>query len=133
MTGDRRTAEVCAWMVDHLEEPMTIDMLAAKAFLGRRQFTRVFRAETGRTPWQWLLAERLRAARRLLECTSVPVDRVAQRCGFATAVSFRMHFRRAFATNPSSYRAGAMPVREPCWAAARASATRDRRPSLASV
>jgi AraC-like DNA-binding protein len=93
-------------MVEHIGESMTIDMLAAQAFLGRRQFTRVFRAETGTTPWQWLLDERLREARRLLERTDLPIDRIAHRCGFATAVSFRMHFRRAFGTNPSSYRGG---------------------------
>ncbi|NIK61342.1 GlxA family transcriptional regulator [Kribbella shirazensis] len=98
-------AAVRAWMLDHLGEPLTLDLLATKACLSRRQFARVFRSETGVSPWQWLLAERLREACRLLETTDHPVEYVAQRCGFATAASFRMHLRRETGMNPSAYRA----------------------------
>jgi AraC family transcriptional regulator, transcriptional activator FtrA len=93
-----------AWMIDHLDEPMSLDSLASRAFMSRRQFTRVFRAETGMSPWQWLLHERLKEARRLLESTCEPVEQIGFKCGFPTAASFRMHFRRAVRTTPSAYR-----------------------------
>lgn len=97
-------ARLRAWMIDHLYEPMTLDGLAGQAFMSRRQFTRVFRAETGTSPWQWLLHERLREARRMLESTREPVEQVGYKCGFPTPASFRMHFRRTTGLTPSAYR-----------------------------
>jgi AraC family transcriptional activator FtrA len=73
--------------------------------LSRRQFGRVFRSETGVSPWQWLLTERLREACRLLESTDEHVEHIAQRCGFTTTASLRMHLRRETGLNPSAYRA----------------------------
>jgi AraC family transcriptional activator FtrA len=93
-----------AWMIEHLREPMTLDALAGRAFMSRRQFTRVFRAETGISPWQWLLSERLNEARRMLESTREPVEQIGFKCGFPTAASFRMHCRRATGLTPSAYR-----------------------------
>jgi transcriptional regulator GlxA family with amidase domain len=97
-------ARLRAWMFDHLEEPLTLDQLAGRVFMSRRQFTRVFRAETGISPWQWLLRERLREARRMLESTREPVEQIGFKCGFPTAASFRMHFRRSTGMTPSAYR-----------------------------
>jgi AraC family transcriptional activator FtrA len=102
---DTGLAKVRAWMLQHLAEPMTVDALAARGYMSRRQFTRVFRAETGTSAWQWLLTERLREAKRLLESTEEPVEHIGELCGFPTPASFRMHFRRTNGTSPSAYRA----------------------------
>jgi transcriptional regulator GlxA family with amidase domain len=69
-----------------------------------RTFARRFRAETGATPLQWLLSQRVLEARRLLERTDLPVEEVAAAAGFGTAASLREHFRRATATTPTAYR-----------------------------
>jgi transcriptional regulator GlxA family with amidase domain len=53
---------------------------------------------------QWLLAQRVLLARRLLEATDEPVARVAARAGFGDALSLRQHFARATATTPLAYR-----------------------------
>ena len=69
-----------------------------------RTFARRFREETGTTPLQWLLAQRVLEARRLLEESDLPVETIAWRCGFGTAASLRDHFRRAVDTTPTAYR-----------------------------
>ena len=74
------------------------------AAVSPRTFARRFREETGTTPLQWLLAQRVLEARRLLEETDLPVDEIAWRAGFGTAASLRDHFRRATATTPTAYR-----------------------------
>jgi transcriptional regulator GlxA family with amidase domain len=102
---ERGLAGVRAWMLEHLEDELSVDVLAARAFMSRRQFTRVFRAETGTSAWRWLLAERLREARRLLESTGQPVEMISQMCGFPTPAAFRVHFRRETGMTPSAYRA----------------------------
>jgi AraC-like DNA-binding protein len=97
-------ADVRAWMTEHLGERMTLDRLAARAFVSRRQFTRIFRAETGTSPWQWLLTQRLATARRMLEQTDEPIDVIARRCGFPTPAAFRIRFKQQVGDTPSDHR-----------------------------
>ena len=95
---------VLAWMIDHLDEPVTVDQLARRAALSPRTFARRFVAVTGTTPLQWLLHQRVARARALLETTELPVERVAQECGFGTAAGLRTHFTRVVGTSPTAYR-----------------------------
>ncbi|WP_082772749.1 helix-turn-helix domain-containing protein [Actinoplanes sp. TFC3] len=69
-----------------------------------RTFTRRFRAEVGMTPVQWLTRQRLEHARRLLETTDLPVDRVATEAGFGTAASLRQHLTNTTGVAPTAYR-----------------------------
>lgn len=102
--GDR-FAEVLAYAAAHLDEDLDVDELAARALTSRRTFDRRFREATGSSPLQWLLAQRVLRAQELLETTDLPVDEVARRCGFASAVALRPHFRRAVGVAPREYRA----------------------------
>ena len=95
---------VLDWARAHLDQPLTIDDLATQAAMSRRTFQRHFRAITANTPLQWLLHERIARARELLETTDETVDRIAQRCGFATAQSLRTHFTRINGVGPHRYR-----------------------------
>jgi transcriptional regulator GlxA family with amidase domain len=93
-----------AWATQRLREPLTVAAMARHAACSERTFARRFRAETGTTPLQWLLGQRVLHARRLLEATDLPVEHVADAAGFGTAASLRSHFRRATATTPLAYR-----------------------------
>lgn len=84
---------------------MTLAGMAARASMSVRTFTRRFRQETGVSPQVWLAAQRVERARRLLEETDLPVDRVAERAGFGTAASLRQHLAAAVGVSPSAYRA----------------------------
>jgi AraC family transcriptional activator FtrA len=88
----------------NLQAPWTIFDLSRRAGMSERTFLRRFQAATGTTPARWLLAERLRRARQLLEETTEPVDRIADRCGFGTATNLRHHFGRELGITPTSYR-----------------------------
>jgi AraC family transcriptional activator FtrA len=98
------------WAVERLHEPLDVAAMAAHASVSPRTFARRFREETGTTPLQWLLNQRVQEARRLLEETDLPIDAVAWRAGFGTAASLREHFRRITSTTPSSYRRSFQPV-----------------------
>ncbi len=93
-----------AWALERLEHPLTVAQLAHHACTSERTFARRFRAETGTTPLRWLHTQRIDRARRLLEASELPVETVAQRCGFGSAAVLRQHFRRATATTPTAYR-----------------------------
>ncbi|MBA2077065.1 helix-turn-helix domain-containing protein, partial [Rhodanobacter sp. PCA2] len=92
------------WAARHLGEAHSLDALATRAAMSRRSFTRHFRQHTGSTVGQWLLAQRLALAQRLLETTALPVERIAERAGFGTALSMRQHFGAVLHTTPSLYR-----------------------------
>lgn len=93
-----------AWAIEHLDEPLSLERLAAHAGVSLRSFTRHFRKKTGSTFTQWLLAQRLAVAQRLLETGTCSVDHIAGMAGFGSTVSLRQHFTRAFSISPASYR-----------------------------
>ncbi|MFD9369682.1 GlxA family transcriptional regulator [Streptomyces sp. NPDC060020] len=96
-----------AWALARLNEPTTLAELARHAGTSTRTLTRRFRAETGLSPLQWLLHQRLHRAREILETTTLPMDQVAARSGLGTADSLRTHLTRHTGLTPSTYRAAA--------------------------
>jgi transcriptional regulator GlxA family with amidase domain len=92
------------WALEHLQERLDLARLACNAGVSRRTFARHFRSETGTTPLQWVLAQRVLLARQLLEQTDLPIESVAHACGFSTAPRLRRHFTRATGTTPTAYR-----------------------------
>lgn len=98
------------WARERLEEPLDVAAMATHASVSPRTFARRFREECGTTPLQWLLAQRVDEARRLLEETDLPIDEVAWRAGFGTASSLRQHFRRTTSTTPTAYRRSFRPA-----------------------
>jgi transcriptional regulator GlxA family with amidase domain len=99
------TATVRDWLLDHLDHQVNLDDLARRAAMSKRTFTRRFRDETGMSPVQWLNQQRLDHARSLLERTDLAVDRIAERAGFGTGGSLRLHFQDALGVSPRAYRA----------------------------
>jgi transcriptional regulator GlxA family with amidase domain len=98
-------AGTCEWALEHLDEQLTVAVLARHAGWAPRTFSRRFVAETGIAPLRWLTAARVREARRLLEISDLPVENVAARTGLGTAANLRLHLARDAGTTPSAYRA----------------------------
>jgi AraC family transcriptional regulator, transcriptional activator FtrA len=97
-------ARTLAWLQAHLDEPVTIEDLAARSAMSPRTFARKFRSSTATTPYQWLLRQRVARAQRLLETSDASIDLVASESGFGTAANLRKHFRRVLRTSPDAYR-----------------------------
>jgi transcriptional regulator GlxA family with amidase domain len=98
------TAATRAWLLGRLEQETDLAAMAGHARMSVRTFTRRFRDETGVSPARWLASQRIEHARRLLESTDLPVDRVAERSGFGTGVSLRQHLHAALGVSPAMYR-----------------------------
>jgi AraC family transcriptional regulator, transcriptional activator FtrA len=97
-------ADAVSWLQEHLNEPVSVEDLAARSAMSPRTFARRFLASTGSTPYQWLLRQRVQLAQRLLEMSDLPIDAVAEQSGFSTAANLRKHFSRAVHTSPQAYR-----------------------------
>jgi transcriptional regulator GlxA family with amidase domain len=103
-SSDGRLSQVLAWVTAHVEQVHTIESLARRAAMSRRNFTRHFRQATGTSFKQWILGQRLAHAQHLLESSAASIEVVAQQAGFGTALSMRQHFQAALRLSPSAYR-----------------------------
>ncbi|MFB8006887.1 GlxA family transcriptional regulator [Nocardia sp. NPDC056000] len=102
--GNDGTAPTRLWALHQLHRELDLNTLAAHACMSVRTFTRRFKAETGMAPGAWVLQQRLRHARQLLETTDLAIDEVARSAGMGTAASLRHHMRAELGVPPLTYR-----------------------------
>ncbi|WP_256987021.1 GlxA family transcriptional regulator [Streptomyces sp. BR123] len=98
------TSDTREWALGRLGRPIALAELARHAGMSVRTFSRRFRDEVGMTPGQWLTRQRIEHARRLLEATDLPVDRIAEEAGLGTGASLRRHMALALGVAPLAYR-----------------------------
>jgi transcriptional regulator GlxA family with amidase domain len=89
----------------NLRSDLSVDLLAGRANMSTRNFSRVFLRDIGVTPADFVEAARLDAARRLLQDSPLPLQRIADRCGFTDVHSMRRVFQRKLGVGPTDYRA----------------------------
>jgi transcriptional regulator GlxA family with amidase domain len=92
------------WLDEHHRETLSLRAIARQAAMSSRSLSRRFREQTGTTPAQWIVRRRVRHAQRLLETSTLPIERVGAEVGFGSAATFRERFTRIVGTNPQSYR-----------------------------
>ncbi len=92
------------WIPGHLDEDLSVAVLAGRAAMSPRNFARAFRRELGTTPGAYVERLRVELARTRLEASDAPLGAVATECGFGTAETFRRAFQRHVGASPSQYR-----------------------------
>jgi transcriptional regulator GlxA family with amidase domain len=97
-------ADVLQWALLHLDQPLTVDALAARASMSPRTFARRFRQRTGATPASWVTRQRVLLAARLLERGNDTIASVSARSGFGSPDTLRRHFTQARGVTPDQYR-----------------------------
>ena len=97
-------ARSMAWALEHLAEPIAIADLARVALMSHRTYIRQFSRAAGTSPLRWLVAQRISAARALLETADASVEEIGAAVGLGDPAGFRRHFARAVGASPSAYR-----------------------------
>ncbi|MGV8918853.1 MAG: GlxA family transcriptional regulator [Pseudomonas sp.] len=93
-----------AYARENLRSDLSVETLAEVARLSPRQFSRVFREETGQTPAKAIESLRVEAAKFMIETSRHPVEVVARETGFGDRERMRQAFLRAFGITPQSMR-----------------------------
>lgn len=102
--ADDRFGALHDWINSHLSDDLSLAVLAERAGMSERSFSRHYAQATGQTPARAIERLRVEAARRLLSESRTPVKRVAQRCGFGSEETMRRSFLRLLAVTPQDYR-----------------------------
>lgn len=92
-------------MTADLHREISINELAKSLNLSESRLRHLFKAETGVSPIQYLKAQRIQRARKLLETTFLNVKEVMLKVGARDKSHFIRDFKKAFGLSPSQYRA----------------------------
>ena len=103
--ADVEFGELHDWMQRHIADEISLPVLAERAGMSERSFSRHYTQATGITPARALERLRVDAARRLLSESRLPLKKISRRCGFGSEETMRRSFIRLLATSPMDYRA----------------------------
>jgi len=92
------------WLNAHLHESLDVVRIAEHLNMSTRNLSRVFHKQTGMSPAKFIEKMRVEAARKLLEDTDQPLERIAEDCGLVNLVGMRRTFLRHLNVTPSDYR-----------------------------
>lgn len=92
------------WIEENLAADLSLEALARHAGMSTRNFSRVFATEFGTTPARYVETARVTAARRLLETSDYPLDRVAVMVGLRRPETLYRSFQRLLGVAPGEYR-----------------------------
>jgi len=102
--GDHRIVQLLDRVRAGLAAPWPVERMAQAVAMSPRTFLRRFGDLTGQSPGQWVAAERLEHAKRLLESSGLPVERIAHEVGLGSAQALRHHFQQQMGLSPREYR-----------------------------
>ncbi len=102
--ADRIHASV-QWLRKNCRRSISVAQAAEAAGMSERTFLRHFKHVTGSTPSEFLLDARFEMICRLLRETTLPVDKIARRCGMGGGEHVSRVFRRRLSQTPTEYRA----------------------------
>src|SRR5947209_3700065 len=104
LTDRKPLRELESWVLDNLNKPLTVPVLAQRVAMSPRNFARVFTKEMKTTPAKFVEHLRVEAARRRLEESRNSLETIAGECGFGNVNSMRNVFQRALRIAPGQYR-----------------------------
>jgi transcriptional regulator GlxA family with amidase domain len=103
-TDRKPLRELESWVLDNLDKPLNVPMLAERVAMSPRNFARVFSKEMKTTPAKFVERLRVEAARRRLEESQNSMETIAAECGFGNVNSMRSVFQRTLKIPPGQYR-----------------------------
>lgn len=83
---------------------LTVEQLAKMLDISREHLGRKFRQETGVSPYQYILNNRIERAKLHLMSSATPVKLLSDELGFSSAAQFNNVFKRLTGVTPNAYR-----------------------------
>lgn len=85
-------------------EQLSLDEMAGSVNLSKYHFLRIFKDNTGYTPYEFLKNYRISRAKTFLKQTLLSVSEVSRACGFESASHFIQIFKKSEGVTPKTFR-----------------------------
>lgn len=102
--GDALVLRLQKWLHTRYMVANPVGEMVSKSGLARRNLERRFRKATGHSPIAYVQHLRIAEARRRLERTTMPVERIGHDVGYENTAFFRRVFKRSTRLTPGAYR-----------------------------
>jgi AraC-like DNA-binding protein len=96
--------EMSAWLMEHMDESLTLDALAHQFGCSRSTILNRFRKQLGQSPMRLLAAKRLERARHALEQTDHSITEIARAVGYPDLPSFTRFIKSKTGHAPTELR-----------------------------
>ena len=93
-----------SYVEDHLDQNITLAVVAEKLYLSPTYFSRLFKQRTNYTFSTWLAERRILRAQRYLDETNLTIADIATQVGYREANSFTRLFKQTTGISPTEYR-----------------------------
>jgi len=104
--------QACERLEADLGGKLSLQQIAAEFDLSVSHFSRAFRISTGLPPHQWLLRQRVKAAKQLMSVRDLPLSEIAISAGFANQSHFTRVFSAVVGVSPGAWRREAQGIPE---------------------
>lgn len=102
--NDQLIQQAQAYIEENLHSKITIEELASKFNVGRRNFDRRFISATGNTPIEYQQRVKMEAAKKAFETNRKTVNEVMYEVGYSDVKAFREVFRKITGMSPTEYK-----------------------------
>ena len=102
--GERVIIGITRYLQEHLEEELSLSVLAEEFHLNPQYISQLFKNEIGVGFLAYLTNIRMEKAKKLLLSTSFPIAEIAQKTGYGDYRVFTKVFKKAEGITPSQYR-----------------------------
>lgn len=96
--------EAKKYILEHLNEKLTVQNIADIIHMSPSHFSRVFRQQSGFSPYDFVLISRLNRAKDFLQKTDMSVSQIAYETGFNSESNFIYFFSKNTGISPSKFR-----------------------------
>jgi len=95
--------KILKYVNNNLSDELSIPLLADRFYVSQSQIGRIFKQSTGASPWEYITAKRLVAARKMLE-NGKSAGEAAEKCGFGEYSSFYRAYVKRYGESPKGKR-----------------------------
>lgn len=92
------------YILSHLNEPLTLDLLVKEAAMSRSQYSTLFKTLNGVSVWDYITGQRINLAMYQLEHSEEPITQICENCGYNNISNFNRMFKKITGKTPREYR-----------------------------
>ncbi len=96
--------QIKQFLDEHYADKITLDELAKRIPISRSYLTILFKQDTGKTVWEYLMDVRMRTAKLLLLDHNLKIYELANQIGYENSEHFSKLFKEYYGVTPKEYR-----------------------------